>query len=94
MQVLYATERLPHMEGREFRNPRHFLAPVDGATKVYIAGHWPNVRRAYEKAGVPVAPAEDMRALPKPKAVKATAAKPRKPAAVTVPAAVPVTPTE
>jgi hypothetical protein len=79
MQVVYSTELVAHMEGREFRNPRHFLAPVEGATKVYIAGDWPLVVRAYEKAGVPVAPIEEMRALPKAKAPSAP--KPRKPAA-------------
>ena len=64
MQVVYSTELVTHLDGREYRNPRHFLAPVPEATKVYIAGDWPSVVRAYEKAGVPVAPIAEMRALP------------------------------
>jgi hypothetical protein len=77
MQIVYSTEMVANLAGREFRNPRHFLAPVEGATKVYIAGDWPNVVRAYEKAGVSVAPIEEMRALPKAKPAKA--AKHRRP---------------
>jgi hypothetical protein len=63
-QVVYSTELVSNLEGREYRNPRHFMAPVEGATKVYIAGDWPKIRRAYEKAGVPVALISEMRALP------------------------------
>jgi len=33
MQVVYSTELVTHLDGREYRNPRHFLAPVPGATK-------------------------------------------------------------
>ncbi len=86
MQIVYSTELVAHMEGREFRNPRHFLAPVEGATKVFIAGDWPKIRQAYEAAGVPVAPIEDMRALPK--SAKSAPAKTtvKKPAAEPAPA--------
>lgn len=63
-QIVYATEAVPHLEGRTFRNPRHFLAPEEGATKVYIAGNWPRVKEAYEAVGVSVSPIEDMKALP------------------------------
>ena len=63
-QLIYSTEKVHSAEGRLIKNPRHFLAPVDGVTKVYIAGDWPKVRRAYEAAGVSVSPIEDMRALP------------------------------
>ncbi|MGV8954609.1 MAG: hypothetical protein ACOH2M_26160 [Cypionkella sp.] len=63
-QIVYATQPVPNMEGRTFRNPRHFLAPEPGATKVYIAGNWPTVQAAYEAVGVSVSPVEDMRALP------------------------------
>jgi len=73
-QIVYSTEHVANLEGREFRNPRHFLTPVEGATKVYIAGSWPKVREAYEAAGVPVAPVGEMRALPK----ASSTAKPRK----------------
>lgn len=63
-QIIYSTEKVQNSEGRKVKNPRHFLAPVEGATKVYIAGRWPSVAEAYEKAGIPVAPIEEMRALP------------------------------
>jgi len=63
-QLIYSTEKVANAEGRTVKNPRHFLGPVAGVTKVYIAGNWPKVRAAYEQAGVPVAPIEDMRALP------------------------------
>lgn len=63
-QVVYARERVPNLEGRKFQNPRNFVEPVAGATKVYIDGDWPVVRAAYEKAGVPVANISEMRALP------------------------------
>lgn len=81
MQIVYSTELVAHLKGSEFKNPRHFLAPVEGATKVFIAGDWPKIRQAYEAVGVPVAPIEDMRALPK--AAKSTSAKKpaKKPAA-------------
>ena len=66
-QIIYSSERVANSEGRTVLNPRHFIAPVEGATKVYIAGDWPKVREAYEAAGVSVSPIEDMRALPTPK---------------------------
>lgn len=65
-QIVYATEAVPNLEGRIFRNPRHFLAPEKGATKVYIAGEWPRVKAAYEAAGVSVSPIEEMKAMPSP----------------------------
>ena len=34
MQVVYSIELVVHLDGREYRGPRHFLAPVPGATKV------------------------------------------------------------
>jgi hypothetical protein len=66
-QIVYATGRVPNLDGRMFQNPRHFTGPVEGATKVYIDGDWPVVRKAYEAAGVSVSPQSDMRAAPKPK---------------------------
>jgi hypothetical protein len=63
-QVVYATQRVANLEGRTFKNPRNFLAPVEGATKVYIDGDWPDVKAAYEKIKVPVEPIANMKALP------------------------------
>ncbi|WP_309086391.1 hypothetical protein [Chelativorans sp.] len=67
-QVVYSTQPVPNMEGRTFKNPRSFLAPVKGATKVYLNGDWPAVKAAYEQIGVPVADVSEMRALPKTRA--------------------------
>lgn len=79
-QIVYSTGRVANADGRVVKNPRHFLSPVEGATKVYIDGHWPKVREAYEAAGVSVSPIEDMRALPtpapKPESKPATGAEP------------------
>ena len=76
-QLIYSTEKVRNAEGRVIKNPRHFLAPVEGVTKVYIAGDWPKIRRAYEAAGVSVSPVEEMRALPG--RAKVPAPKPDKP---------------
>lgn len=64
MQIVYATRKPENIEGREFRNPRFFTAPEQGATKVYIDGDWPTVSEAYTKAKVPVEPIANMKALP------------------------------
>lgn len=65
MQIIYSTQRVPHMEGRTFKNPRNFLAPDEKATKVYINGDWPVVKAAYEKLKIPVEDVSSMRPLPK-----------------------------
>lgn len=64
MQVVYSRTILPDAEGRKFQNPRHFTTPIEGATKVYIDGDYPNIVAAYEAKKVPVAPISEMRALP------------------------------
>lgn len=63
-QIVYATQAVPNLEGRIFRNPRHFLAPEPGATKVFIEGDWPRVKAAYEAEGVTVSPIAEMKPLP------------------------------
>lgn len=63
-QVVYARAYTAAMEGRRFQNPRHFAGPVEGATKVYIDGDYPEIKAAYEAVKVPVAPISEMRALP------------------------------
>lgn len=63
-QVIYSTESVEGAEGRTIKNPLHFVAPVEGATKVYLNGSHPKIARAYEAAGVPVADISEMRALP------------------------------
>lgn len=64
MQIVYATQRVPNMDGRVFKNPRNFLEPDPKATKVYIDGDWPLVREAYEKLSIPVDDVSNMKALP------------------------------
>lgn len=63
-EIVYSTEMVTGLEGREFRNPRHFLAPVPGATKVYVSGDWPKIARAYEALNIPVSPLSDLQQLP------------------------------
>jgi hypothetical protein len=64
MQIVYATRRVPNLEGRTFRNPQHFQGAEKGATKVFIDGNWPAITEAYDAAGVPVASIAEMKALP------------------------------
>lgn len=66
-QIIYSTEKVEKAGGRAVKNPRHFLAPVEGVTKVYIAGHWPKVKQSYEAAGVTVASIEELRTQPRAK---------------------------
>lgn len=54
MEVVYAKTRHPMAKGRTFQNPRHFAGPLEGATKVFIDGNYPDIARAYTKANVPV----------------------------------------
>ena len=63
-QIIYSTRRVANMEGRTLKNPRYFSGPVKGATKVYINGDWPQVRKAYEAEGVSVSDVSEMRAMP------------------------------
>lgn len=67
MKVIYTRAKLraavPH--GSIVRNPRFFNAPEKGAEAVYLNGEWPDVKHAYEKAGVPV---HDIADLPTPDA--------------------------
>ncbi len=64
-QIVYATSRVPHSEGRIVKNPNHFQHPIENATKVFIAGNWPKIEEAYRNLGVPVGRVEDMRPLPR-----------------------------
>jgi hypothetical protein len=63
-QIVYARSVPANAEGRTVRNPRHFLKPEEGASKVFIEGHYPHIAKAYEALGVPVADISEMRALP------------------------------
>ncbi len=55
MEFVYSTRLVPGIGERTFRNPRFFTKPEAEATKVFIAGSWPLIAEAYERAGVPVA---------------------------------------
>lgn len=80
-QIIYSRGRPANAEGRTVRNPRHFTAPEEGATKVYLDGSYPKIAKAYEAAGVSVSDISEMRALPKASAKpKETASDPAKPA--------------
>lgn len=53
-EIVYASWRVPEAEGRAFRNPRFFDKPEPNASKVFVAGNWPKVERAYRMAGIPI----------------------------------------
>jgi hypothetical protein len=77
-EIVYSTELVPNLDGREFKNPRHFLKPIDGVKRVYLADGWPDIRRAYEAREVEVLP---LTAIPpakqtKPKSPAAESGKP------------------
>lgn len=78
-QIIYARSVPANAEGRTVLNPRHFTAPVEGATKVYLDGHYPKIAKAYEALGVPVADISEMRALPGKAKPKETAKDPVNP---------------
>lgn len=78
-QIIYSRGRPANAEGRTVRNPRHFTAPEEGATKVYLDGHYPKIAKAYEALGVPVADISEMRALPGKAKPKETAKDPVNP---------------
>jgi hypothetical protein len=78
-QIVYATRRVPNMEGRTFRNPSHFKGVEEGTTKVFIDGKWPAIEEAYAKANIPVADASSMNALPTKPSAERKARPARKP---------------
>lgn len=64
MQVVYSRIRIANTAGRKVKNPRLFSGVDKSATKVYLNGDFPEIRRAYEAAGIPVDDVANMRALP------------------------------
>lgn len=54
MHLFYGQTRHPEAEGVEFRNARFFAGAEEGVTKVLLAGDYPEIVRAYVKAGVEV----------------------------------------
>lgn len=67
-QIVYSSTRVANLGNRKFQNPRHFSEPIKGATKVFVDDAYPKVRKAYEAAGVAVAPLSELPGTPKPKA--------------------------
>lgn len=53
-EIVYSRQTQDFLKGKTYSNPRFFTTPRSGVTKVYIAGHWPDVERAYKAIGVPV----------------------------------------
>jgi hypothetical protein len=62
-EVVYSTEMVAGLEGRTFRNPRHFLKPEPAATKVYVAPGWPKIVAAYEALKIPVSPLDELQPI-------------------------------
>ena len=54
MELIYTTRRSGFEPGKHYRNPRFFVAPEHGATRVVIEGDYPTIASAYEGAGVSV----------------------------------------
>ncbi|WP_339886441.1 hypothetical protein [Vreelandella maris] len=74
MELIYTTRTSGFEKGKHYRNPRHFSRPDSAATSVILDQEYPDVRKAYEDASVPVKTV----AAPKPKQ-PAKAAKTEKP---------------
>jgi hypothetical protein len=53
-ELVYSTQKTGYEAGRHYSNPRFFMRPRAGVTKVIVVGNWPNVVSAYKRAGVPV----------------------------------------
>lgn len=45
-------------------NPRFFTETSANATKVFLAGDYPDIKAAYEAKGIPVAPFTTISAIP------------------------------
>lgn len=54
MEIVYATQRHPLVEGRRFQNPKHFNGPLAGASRVFLTLDLPKIAEAYRKVGVEV----------------------------------------
>lgn len=56
MQIVYSRTAHPLTEGknRKLQNPRFFTGPIEGATKVFIVGDYPEIAAAYRDAKVSV----------------------------------------
>lgn len=54
MKAIYSTQKSDFEPGERYRNPRYFIAPKHGITKVVVIGNWPAVVEGYRAAGIPV----------------------------------------
>jgi len=52
--IVYSREPRELARGQKLQNPRFFTDADPKATKVFIAGDFPDIASAYEAAGVPV----------------------------------------
>lgn len=53
-ELIYSRQDGDFIQGRAYSNPRFFSTPRSDVSKVFIVGHYPNIREAYERLGVPV----------------------------------------
>lgn len=54
LEIIYSRQNSDFIKGKIYSNPRFFTTPRSGVTKVYIAGNWPKVEKAYKALGVPI----------------------------------------
>ena len=65
MKLVYSGTKvpgLPKADGIKVVNPVHFDGVKKEAKVVYLNGDFPNIKTAYEEAGVKVHPVSDLRA--------------------------------
>ena len=54
MHIVYSAQRGGFEPGVVYENPKYFAGLPKGTKSVTIVGHWPEVRKACEQAGVKV----------------------------------------
>jgi hypothetical protein len=70
MEIVYSRHLVADLGGRKYQNPRLFSGPIEGATKVFIDGDWPEIAAAYRSHGVEVLPITELGKARKSKAPK------------------------
>ena len=62
-ELIYSVQKTGFEPGRAYSNPRFFISPREGVTKVYVVGNWPAVVKGYQERGVPVVVVADIAEL-------------------------------
>jgi hypothetical protein len=53
-ELIYSRQKTDFIPGRAYSNPRFYIRPREGVTKVLIVGDWPRIEADYKALGVPV----------------------------------------